>query len=421
MFQNCRSGEETESFKMMEDMKMSRINELRNQRAKTWEQAKSFLDSRRNEKGILSAEDTQTYERMEQEIVDLGHEIERQERMDALEREMAAPVNMPITAKPDNGRKDEKIGRASDAYEKAFWNQVRRRDNLPEMRNALQVGTDSEGGYLVPDSFEHTLIQALEEENVVRAHAHVFTTSNGMHKIPVVTTKGTASWIDEEGAYTESDDVFGQEHIDAHKVGTLIKVSEELLNDSAFDLESYFRAEFARRIGNKEEEAFLIGNGTGKPTGMLNVTGGAQVGVTAASATAITADELIDLFYSLKSPYRKNAIWLMNDASIRLIRKLKDSNGQYLWQPALHEGEHDTILGKKIFTSAYAPVAAAGAKTIMFGDLSYYWIGDRQGITFKRLNERYADYGQVGFLASKRVDGKLILPEAVKVLQQKAS
>lgn len=398
---------------------MSKINELRNQRAKVWDQAKAFLDSHRNEKGILSAEDTATYERMEQEIVDLGHEIERQERADALERELAAPVNMPITAKPESHKSDEKHGRASDAYNTAFWNQVRNRNNMPELRNALSEGVDTEGGFLVPDEFERTLIQALEEENVVREYAHVFTTSSGSHKIPIVATKGTASWIDEGGAYGESDDVFGQEQIDAHKVGTIIKVSEELLNDSAFDLEGYFQAEFARRIGNKEEEAFLVGNGTGKPTGILHTTGGAEIGVTAGSATAITADEIIDLYYSLKSPYRKNAIWILNDATVRAIRKLKDANGQYLWQPGLREGESDTLLGKKIATSAYVPTIAAGAKTILFGDLSYYWIGDREGVTFKRLNERYADYGQVGFLASKRVDGKLILPEAIKVLQQK--
>ncbi len=197
-------------------------------------------------------------------------------------------------------------------------------------------------------------------------------------------------------------------------------MSEELLNDSAFDLEAYFRSEFARRIGNKEEEAFLVGDGSKKPTGILNATGGAEVGVNAAGATAITADEIIDLYYSLKSPYRKNAIWVLNDSTVRAIRKLKDNNGQYLWQPALRDGEFDTLMGKKIVTSAYAPEMEAGAKTVLFGDLSYYWIGDRQGITFKRLNERYADLGQVGFLASKRVDGKLILPEAIKVLQQKA-
>ncbi len=399
---------------------MSKVNDLRNERAKSWEQAKRFLDSHRSDKGILSAEDTETYERMEQEIVNLGHEIERQERMDAMERELAAPVNTPITAKPENRKADEKVGRASDAYKKAFWNQVRNVTNMPELRNALSEGTDTEGGYLVPDEFESTLIKALEEENVIRAHAHVFTTASGSHKIPIVATKGTASWIDEGGAYGEADDVFGQTQIDAHKVGTIVKVSEELLNDSAFDLESYFREEFARRIGNKEEEAFLIGDGSGKPTGILS-DNGAEVGVTAASATAVTADELIDLFYSLKSPYRKNAIWVLNDATVRLIRKLKDNNGQYLWQPALRDGEFDTILGKRIFTSAYAPTPAAGAKSILFGDLSYYWIGDRQGVTFKRLNERYADYGQIGFLASKRVDGKLVLPEAIKVLQQKGT
>lgn len=401
---------------------MSKVNELRTKRAKVWEQAKAFLDSHRSEKGILSAEDTEVYERMEQEIVDLGHEIERQEKLDAMGREMEAPLMAPLTTKPEAKKKDEKIGTASDAYRDAFWNQVRSRNGLSyEIRNALSEGVDSEGGYLVPDEFERTLVQALEEDNVVRAHAHVFTTSNGVHKIPVVATKGVANWIDEGQAYGESDDVFAQEQIDAHKVGTLIKVSEELLDDSAFDLQSYISKEFTRRIGAKEEEAFLIGDGSKKPTGILHATAGAQVGVTAAGAAAITADELIDLYYSLKSPYRKNAIWVLNDGSIRAIRKLKDLSGQYLWQPGLRQGEPDMLLGKPLYTSAYMPNIAAGAKTILFGDLSYYWIGDRKGITFKRLNERYADFGQVGFLASKRVDAKLILPEAVKVLQQKAS
>ena len=133
------------------------------------------------------------------------------------------------------------------------------------------------------------------------------------------------------------------------------------------------------------------------------------------------ADEVIDLFYSVKAPYRKNAVWVLNDATVRAIRKLKDSNGQYLWQPALHEGDHETLLGKKILTSPYMPEIGAGQKVVMFGDLSFYWIGDRQGITFKRLHERYADMGQVGFLASKRVDGKLVLPEAIKVLQMKGA
>lgn len=198
-----------------------------------------------------------------------------------------------------------------------------------------------------------------------------------------------------------------------------MKVSEELLHDSAFDLEDYFIGEFKRRIGNKEEEAFLTGDGVNKPTGIFHTTGGAEIGVTAAAAAAITADELIDLYYSLNSAYRKDAVWLLNDATMKNIRKLKDQNGQYLWQPALHEGGYDTLIGKRLYTSPFAPTLAAGARTIAFGNFKFYWIGDRQGITFKRLNERYADTGQIGFLASKRLDARLILPEAIKVLQMK--
>ena len=400
---------------------MSKANELRTKRAKIWEQAKAFLDSHRGENGILSAEDTGVYEKMEQEIVDLGHEIERQERLDAMGREMEAPLMAPLTTKPENKRKEEKIGRASDAYNKAFWNQLRRKDSMtPELRDALQVGTDSEGGYLVPDEFERTLVQGLTENGVIRSHAHVITTSFGLHKIPVVASHGSASWIDEEGAYPESDEVFGQVQLDAHKVGTLIKVSEELLNDSAFNLERYITAEFSRRIGDKEEEAFLVGNGTSKPTGILNATGGGNVGVTAAAAAAITADELVDLYYALKAPYRKRAIWVLNDTTIKLIRKLKTGDGQYLWQPGIKDGEQNMILGRPYFTSPYMPTAAAGSKTIIFGDLSYYWIGDRVGITFKRLNELYAGNGQVGFMASKRLDGRTVLPEAIQILQQHA-
>ena len=397
------------------------ILELREKRAKAWEAAKAFLDSHRNDKGVLSAEDDAAYTRMEQEITDLGKEISRMERREALDAQLNLPVNQPLTGKPLNGRETAKTGRASDEYRQNFWNMMRSKTPMPTVMNALQIGTDSEGGYLVPDEYERTLVEALEEENVFRQLAKVIRTSSGDRKIPVVATKGTASWIDEEGAYLESDDAFGQVSIGAYKVGTMIKVSEELLNDSVFDLEAYISREFARRIGAKEEEAFFTGDGSGKPLGVLAATGGAETGVTAASATAITADELIDLFYSLKAPYRRNAVWVLNDSTIKAIRKLKDNQGQYLWQPSLTAGAPDLLLGKPVRTSAYMPAIAADAKTVAFGDFSYYWIADRQGRSFKRLNELYAATGQVGFLASQRVDGKLVLPEAIKVLAQKSA
>ena len=400
---------------------MSKTNELRAQRAKTWDKTKKFLDAHRDEKNMLSNEDTQTYERMENEIVNLGHEIERQERLEAFERELNSPINTPITSKPGTTEVNKKTGRASKEYANAFWKQFRSRDGIitPEIRNALHIAADTEGGYLVPDEFERVLIQSLEEENIFRTLAHIMNTSSGDKKIPIVSSKGSASWIDEVGSYPESDDSFGQVTIGAHKVGTMIKVSEELINDNVFDLESYIAKEFGRRIGAKEEDAFFNGDGNAKPLGLLSATGGAQIGVTAASATAIKCDELMDLFYSLKSSYRRNAIWLVNDSTIKAVRKLKDGNGQYIWQPSLVAGDPDSILGRPVKTSSFMPEITAGNKSIVFGDYSYYWIADRQGRTFKRLGEIYASTGQIGFLGSQRVDGKLILPEAIKVLQQK--
>ena len=402
---------------------MSKILELREKRAKAWDAAKQFLDAKRGADGMLSEEDTATYDKMEQDVMNLGKEIERLERQAAIDAELSKATSTPLTGKPGAkmGKDEtEKTGRASDEYKCSFWNAMRVKAPMPAVLNALQEGTDSEGGYLVPDEFERTLVEALEEENVFRTLAHVIRTSSGDRKIPVVASKGSASWVDEEGAYQESDDAFSQVSIGAYKLGTMIKVSEELLADSVFDLEAYISKEFARRIGSREEESFFNGDGKGKPLGILAAAGGAEVGVTAASATAITADEVIDLFYSLKAPYRKNAVWVLNDATVKQIRKLKDSTGQYLWQPSLVAGTPDTILGRPVKTSAFMPTAAAGAKTIAFGDFKYYWIADRQGRTFKKLSELFAATGQVGFMGTQRVDGKLILPEAIKVLQQKS-
>ncbi|MTI95448.1 MAG: phage major capsid protein [Firmicutes bacterium] len=396
---------------------MSKILELREKRARAWEAAKAFLDTKRGGDGLLSAEDTATYEKMEADVVALGKEIDRLERQAALDLELSKPTNTPITNKPSSS--DEvKTGRAAAEYKRAFWNAMRGK-RTADIQNALQVGEDTEGGYLVPDEFERTLVEALEEENIFRQLANVITTSSGDRKIPVVASKGTASWVDEGGQIPESDDSFGQVSIGAFKLATMIKVSEELLNDSVFNLERYIAREFARRIGAKEEEAFFVGDGSGKPTGILAATGGGQIGVTTAGSTAITLDEMLDLFYSLKSPYRKRASFVMNDATVKAIRKLKDSTGQYLWQPSIKEATPDTILNRPLYTSAYMPSIEAGAKTVVFGDFGYYWVADRQGRVFKRLNELFAATGQVGFIATQRVDGKLVLPEAIKVLQQK--
>jgi HK97 family phage major capsid protein len=398
-----------------EEKMMGKIMELREKRARVWEQAKTFLDERRGEDDLLSAEDALTYEKMEIEVVNLGKEIERLERQAALDLELSQATSTVLKSRP--GVEREKEGRASNEYREAFWRHMRNRSDL-EVRNSLTVGTDSEGGYLVPDEFERTLIEALEAENIMRQLAKVITTSSGDKKIPVVASKGMATWVEEEGPILEDDDTFTQVSIGAYKVATMIKVSEELLNDSVFDLEGYIAKEFGRRIGAKEEEAFLVGNGQGKPTGIFDADHGGQIGVTTAAAS-IKMDEIFDLFYSLKSPYRKRAVFITNDTTVKEIRKLKDGQGQYLWQPSLKVGEVDTILNCPVKTSVYVPSVAPGEKVIAFGDFSYYWIADRQDRSFQRLSELYAATGQVGFRTTQRVDGRLILQEAIKILQMK--
>ena len=387
---------------------MNQILALREKRANLWNETKAFLE----------AEDNATYEKMEADVVALGKEIDRLERQAAIDREMDQPTASPLVSRPV-APSAQKQGRASDEYKTAFWGMIRNRVATPGVMNALQVGTDSEGGYLVPDEYERTLVQGLEEENVLRSLCTVIQTSSGDRKIPLVASHGTASWVDEEGTIPDSDDTFGQITIGAHKVATMIKVSDELLQDSVFNIESYIAAEFARRIGAAEEEAFITGNGTGKPTGLLHATNGAGIGVTTNGNTP-TADEIFDLIHSIKSVYRKKAVFLLNDSTLKALRKLKDGQGQYLWQPGLKEGQPDTLLNYRLVTSPFMPEIDSGNKVILFGDFKSYWIADRQGRSFQRLNELYAATGQVGFRATQRVDGRLVLAEAMKCLAVKA-
>ena len=193
-----------------------------------------------------------------------------------------------------------------------------------------------------------------------------------------------------------------------------IKVTEELLYDSAFNLENYIITQFGNALANAEEDAFLNGNGTGKPTGIFDAVGGGHLLSTLTAA--IKSDDMLDLVYGLKRPYRKKASFIMNDAALAPLRKLKDNNGAYIWQPSYQAGEPDRILGYAVHTSAYAP-----KDVISFGDYSYYNIGDRGTRSFKQLNELFAGNGMIGFVANERVDGKLLLPEAVQIMKLKAA
>lgn len=386
------------------------IQELREKRNTAWNAAKAFLESRRTEKGTLTAEDDATYTRMEQDIADLGKEIARLERQEALEAELSKPVGTPLTSKPATGKQPEvKTGRASDEYRKGMLTALR--TNFRQVSNILQEGVDADGGYLVPEEYDRRLIQTLSEENIMRRLGHVITTS-GEHKINIAATKPAAAWIEEGGALQFSDATFAQILLDAHKLHVAIKVTEELLYDNAFNLESYIIEQFGKALANAEEDAFLNGTGVGQPLGLFAEVGGGHVAGTLSAA--LKADDVLGLIYELKRPYRKNASFIMNDKTVAQIRKFKDNNGAYLWQPSYQAGEPDRILGYSVHTSEYVPENA-----IAFGDYSYYNIGDRGTRSFKQLTELFAGNGMIGYVAKERVDGKLILPEAVQILKLK--
>jgi HK97 family phage major capsid protein len=258
---------------------MSKILELREKRAKAWDAAKAFLDSKRSDDGLLSAEDAAVYDRMETDVVALGREVERLERQSAIDAELNAPTSAPITNAPQTGA-DTKTGRATDEYRRDFLNVLRGRPAT----NVLSVGVDADGGYLVPTEFETFIVKGLEEANVVRSLAKVIST-NVERKVPVAATGSTATWVAENGTIPVSDATFGQKTLDAYKLTNQIKVSVELLADSMFDLEGYIAEEFARALGVAEEQAFIVGTGSGQPTGIFHATNGAHVGATAAGAT----------------------------------------------------------------------------------------------------------------------------------------
>jgi HK97 family phage major capsid protein len=345
---------------------------------------------------------------MEQEITDLGKEISRLERQETLEAELSKPVNTPLTSKPLSGKEPEnKTGRATDEYRKAMLDAFR--SNFKRVNNVLQEGVDADGGYLVPEEYDRRLIDTLSEENIMRRLATTITT-RGEHKINIAATKPAAAWIEEGGALSFGDATFSQILLDAHKLHVAIKVTEELLYDNVFNLEGYILEQFGKALANAEEDSFLNGDGVGKPLGLFAATGGGTVANTLTAA--IKSDDVISLVYALKRPYRKNASFIINDQNLAVLRKLKDNNGAYIWQPSYQVGEPDRLLGYAVHTSAYAPL-----DSIAFGDYSYYNIGDRGSRSFSELRELFAGNGMIGYVAKERVDGKLILPEAVQILK----
>ena len=397
------------------------ITELKQLRAKLIKEMREILDVASAEGRNLSAEETEKYDRIEADVDGFTATVDRQEKQARAETTISDAVSEARSTYKAMTKVD-RVG--SDEYRTAFEKYIRYGSNslVGEEARTLTEGTDSEGGYLTETILERRLVETLADNNIMRSLSTVVNTTSDRN-ISVVDTVGEAKWLGESGDYAPGVDVsFSQTTLGAFKASTLMLISEELLQDSVFDLTSFVSRIFGRRLGELEEAAMIAGTGSGQPTGAVN---GASAGHTLATINTWTADDLLDFQYSLKRQYRRNGSFIFNDASIKDIRKLQDANDHWIWQPSMRDGEPDRLLGNPIYSSYDMAVPAddPSSKCGLFGDFRMaYYIADRGGISFQRLNELYSvSAGAVGFKASKRVDGKVVLPEAMKLLVNAAS
>lgn len=298
----------------------------------------------------------------------------------------------------------------TETYSRAFWDSMRMKK---EYDSALEEAADrSNGAYFLPESAAKKFAAAMAKENLFRTRATFVRANSSGGRIITSDTPVDADWVGEGGTVPEAELTADRIALGEHKLACISVLDSDFVHDTGFSISDYLPRDFARIFAKAEENAFLNGDGIGKPKGILHATAGADVGVTAASATDITFDEIHRLYFSLKPEYRSNAIWVMNDETALGLRDLKDSTGNYLWR-----GAADTLLGKPVVISNHMPSAANGAKPVAFGDFKYYWVVERQPLSIRALHEKYSFANKVGYLGIEMLDGCLIRPEAIKVLQ----
>jgi HK97 family phage major capsid protein len=384
-------------------MDKNELQKLLDKRASVYKQMKDMLE--KADEKTWNAENKAKYEKMEADFEALSSQIKASQKIMDFESELNKPLNNPITGNVANEVKHNEYKMAFEAF-------IKGQSLTPDFRAALNTGTGEDGGYLVPVEFQKTIIKKLYEFSNTRKISNVISTK-ATRNIPVESTPAAFDWIDESGTYGGTSPKVTQSQLAAWKVGGIIKVSEEFLQDTFVNFEEYISRQIAIGIAKAEGPAFALGDGVKKPTGYAT---GLTAGVTLASKDSVTSDEVIDTFYSLTTPYREKATWRMNDQVEKAIRKLKDSDGRYIFAPALLVGERDTLLGKAIVEDYNLPTLGNNSKKVLaLGDFSYYTIADRGQISIQKLVERYADEGMVGFKVNKRVDAKRALDEAFTV------
>jgi len=412
------------------------LNKLNERRQNVWEQAKGLAETAADENRSLSAEEQGTWDALNEELNKLDARMKSAAAAEQRAQD-AEKAFEQLRGKPEgHGPEDEQRGQASEELRKFFLGEGPRAYDLkPSKVNFRDLSklTAGAGGNTVPTDFYGRLVAHLIETSaVLQSGATILNTAGGeVIQVPKTTAHSSASIVTEAAAIGESDPAFGQVSLGAFKYGTMIQVSRELLTDTGVDLEGYLAMQAGRALGNAFGAHAITGDGSSKPRGVVTDATVGKTGLTGdgggfgdQSVAGEGADQLIDLFHSVIAPYRMSQAcrWMMNDTTAGVIRKIKTTDGQYIWQPSMIAGQPDTILGKPVLTDPNVASVGLSAKSVIFGDFSQYFVRLAGGIRFERSDEFAFGNDLVTFRALMRADAALVdLTGAVKVFQGGAS
>lgn len=417
-------------------MRRDDIRALHEQRAHLLAEARSLNAKSEQEARDLNAEEQQEFDRLMTELEETETRARRAEELwhqeQLIEKSLHSPLEMRVGLDDDapaslkEWREKRHDARFVDTpeYRSAIYKYLGSRsiaDVDVEEHRVLSKATNAAGGFIVPTEFENRLIESRRFIGSFETLANVIVTDGGEAlQVPAVTAFGAAVWTAENAAFTPSDDTFAQHTLNAYKATAKVIVSEELLQDSAFDLEAYLARQFGMRQRVLQETAYINGDGTGKPQGVLpNITA-----ITAASgnSTTFNYDAIVTLVYTVPVQYREGSRFVVSDLAARNLRLIKDTAGNPLWSTSMAAGAPDTFMGYPITTHPDMPAPAATTKSMMFGnwDLAYT-IRRVRGIGMQRQNELHSDNGQVGFRSFERLDGRVVLADAARAMAHSAT
>ncbi len=403
-----------------------KLQDMLQERAKTAHDMREMHKLAEKEDRGFNSDEDQKWSAMSARIDELDGRIEREKRAASL---VGITDQQIEDMKPEDVKQMEKKGEVTERQ--AFSALIRStspglsglsKDQLSAIKRAQAVGTDSAGGYLVPEGFYNEIVSAMADYSGVEQVAYSFATESG-NDLPIPTdddTGNAGAILAENTQDSEQDITLGVKTLGAYKyTSRIIRVPIELIQDSAFDMDAYLQRKFSERLGRGRAAHFAAGTGSGQPLGI----NGATSGKTAAAVAAVTFDELLDLKHSVDPVYRKTGLarWFMNDSTFLAVKKLKDGDSRPLWQPDVGSAVPATLDGSPYTIDNGLPDMAASAKPVVYGDPSGYWIRNVKGMTFTRMVERYADYHQIGFVAILRTDADVVDVGKLRSLTMAAS